>query len=231
LPEPLLGALARALEPQPEQRTIGAVELAEVVRAHIDVAAGWLELGALLEQWKKALERSVRRAPSSGGLPRGSSESREGHAGHTLRYEEVALAFDDEPAFDDPTFEAHALPSDPMALAAVPVADFGEESAAAGGGEPALAAPSPTSENHAAAKDDLSVSRPSWPSWPLPPAARVDPVRRSVAPAAASSSPSRKPASLTVAEGRQWAPALALAAFVAAGILAVLLVILATLAK
>ena len=143
--------------------------------------------------------------------------------------QDIAKLIRIEPAFDDPTFEAHALPSDPVALAAVPVADFGEEGPAPGGDEPAPAAPSPTSESQAAAKGDLSVSRPSWPSWPLPPAARVDPVRRPMAPLEAP--PSRRPPSLTAAEGRRWAPALALAAFVAAGILAVLLVILATLAK
>jgi hypothetical protein len=37
---------------------------------------------------------------------------------HTLRYEEAALAFDDRPPFDAPTFEAHALPIEATADAA-----------------------------------------------------------------------------------------------------------------
>jgi hypothetical protein len=118
LPEPLLEAVARALEPEPELRTIQASEFAAVVSAHIDVRAGWLELGTLLESWKSTLERSVKRAPGSESTDRSGSRVES-----TLRYEEMALAFDEEPPPDSPTFEAHALPSDPRALAALPLAD------------------------------------------------------------------------------------------------------------
>jgi serine/threonine protein kinase len=116
LPEPLLEALARALEPEATKRTITAAELADVVRADIDVEAGCRELAELLESWKAMLERSVKRAAEQ------VSESSGGRAEHTLRYEEVALAFDDEASPDGPTFEAHALPSDSAVLIALPLA-------------------------------------------------------------------------------------------------------------
>jgi hypothetical protein len=116
LPEPLLEALARALEPEATKRTITAAELADVVRADIDVEAGCRELAELLESWKAMLERTVKRAPDQ------VSESSGGRAEHTLRYEEVALAFDDEASPDGPTFEAHALPSDSAVLIALPLA-------------------------------------------------------------------------------------------------------------
>ena len=76
------------------------------------------ELAALLDHWKRALERTVKRAPEPDG-----SDSSPGLVAHTLRYEEVALAFDDEAQLDAPTIEAHALPSDPGMLAAKPVAE------------------------------------------------------------------------------------------------------------
>lgn len=120
LPEPLLDAIARALEPERERRTITAGELAQVVRTHIDVSTGWTELGQLLESSKGALERAVKRnvEATHSSAP----------AAHTLRYEEVALAFDEEGASDGPTFEAHALPSDPAVLAALPLAPDEPES-------------------------------------------------------------------------------------------------------
>jgi serine/threonine protein kinase len=123
LPEPLLDAVARALEPVRERRTIRAGELADVVRAQVDVGSGREELAMLLDSWRGALERAVRRVsaadktPASGAIPE-----------HTLRYEEVALAFDDDVGADRPTVETHALPSDPSALAALPLADAAEES-------------------------------------------------------------------------------------------------------
>jgi serine/threonine protein kinase len=110
LPEALVQMVERALEPDVERRTISAEEAAKVVRANVDVAAGWLELAALLEQWKGALERTVKRAAPGEGTQLSSTG---GRAAHTLRYEEVALAFDDDDASPDgPTFEAHALPSE-----------------------------------------------------------------------------------------------------------------------
>ena len=122
LPEALLEAVARALEPDLERRTISAAELADAVRAHIDVGSGWLELAALLEGWKGALERTVKRP-----LPGERTESSD-RASHTMRYEEVALAFDDDPSPDGPTFEAHALPSDAALLGNLPMAEGDPES-------------------------------------------------------------------------------------------------------
>jgi len=122
LPEPLLVAVARALEPERDRRTITAAELADVVRAHFDVGAGWTELASLLDRWKGALERSVKRAqPSAETTIDGDSSGR--RSAETLRYEEVALAFDDDPPDDGPTIAAHALPSDPAMLAAMPLAE------------------------------------------------------------------------------------------------------------
>jgi serine/threonine protein kinase len=117
LAEPLLEAIACALEAEPERRTISAGELADVVRTHIDVELGNSELSELLNRWKPMLERTVRRAPDR------ASEMSLGRMEHTLRYEEVALAFDDDALPDSPTFEAHALPSDPSLLAALPLAE------------------------------------------------------------------------------------------------------------
>jgi serine/threonine protein kinase len=129
LPEPLLDAIARALEPEREHRTITAAELAEIVRAHVDVRAGWIELATLLESWKGALERTVKRAAAD------TTQSSGSRAAETIRYEEVALAFDDVDP-DSPTFEAHALPSDPAMLAALPLVNEEPEDAAAVRGEP-----------------------------------------------------------------------------------------------
>ncbi|MGD0529129.1 MAG: serine/threonine-protein kinase, partial [Polyangiaceae bacterium] len=126
LPEPLLDAVAQALEPDRERRTITAAELADVVRAHMDVSAGWLQLSALLERWKGALERTVKRAMPVNQVDTVSSMSTGDRAANTLRYEEVALAFDEDVPADGPTFEAHALPSDPAVLAAMPLAEEAE---------------------------------------------------------------------------------------------------------
>jgi hypothetical protein len=119
LPVPLLDAVSKALEPERDRRVITAAELADVVRAHVDVRTGWIELGQLLESSRGALERTVKRVADAGD-PTLSSGSR---AAETLRYEEVALAFDEEPPEDGPTFEAHALPSNPAILAALPLAN------------------------------------------------------------------------------------------------------------
>jgi serine/threonine-protein kinase len=124
LPEKLVEAIERALEPEADRRTIGAEQLAEAVRAHVDVRAGWLELASLLEQWKDALARSVKRTAAGEGTQ--SSSGASGRSAHTLRYEEVALAFDDDASPDGPTFEAHALPSQSSLLAHPPADETGE---------------------------------------------------------------------------------------------------------
>ena len=121
LPEPLLDAVAQALEPERERRTITAAELADVVRANVDVSAGWLELASLLERWKGALERTVKRTQPEHQADTIDADTSGSQPAHTLRYEEVALAFDEHVAADGPTFEAHALPSDPAVLASMPL--------------------------------------------------------------------------------------------------------------
>ena len=117
LAEPLLESIATALQPELADRTITAAQLADVVRENIDVKAGWTELATLLERWKAPLERTVRaRAPGGGDS---STTSSSGHrVAHTLRYEEVALAFDDDASHEGPTVDAYAFPSEP----AVPTA-------------------------------------------------------------------------------------------------------------
>jgi serine/threonine-protein kinase len=136
LPEPLLEAVAAALEPERERRKITAHELAEAVRVHVDLGEGRAQLALLLERSKGALERAVRRKET------GDSSGR--RPAMTMRYEEVALAFDDPPE-DGPTFEAHALPSDPSVLAAMPpVAQEGAENEGTEGPAPTPAlAPTP----------------------------------------------------------------------------------------
>jgi serine/threonine protein kinase len=138
LPEALVEAIEKALEPEPERRVIGAEQLAQAVRANVDVGAGWLELASLLEQWKSALERAVKRSAAGDGT---QSSSSSGKAAHTLRYEEVALAFDDDASPDGPTFEAHALPSDSTLLAHPLLGDdLGEEPELASGPRPSMVA-------------------------------------------------------------------------------------------
>ena len=115
LPEPLLTAVARALEPDDEKRTITAEEFRAVVRANVDVAAGHLELAELLTRWRSALVKSVTREREDLSSDAGPAEP------HTSRYEEVALAFTDEGLIDGPTAEEYSLPSDAAILATLPI--------------------------------------------------------------------------------------------------------------
>jgi serine/threonine-protein kinase len=205
LPEALLEGIARALEPERDQRTITAAELADIVRASIDVGAGWLELANLLDTWKRALERTVRRVP---GVE--SADSSGGRVAQTPRYEEVALAFDDDAPADGPTFEAHALPSDPHVLAAMPIA---EEEPIAAPTAPASSPPppAPVSEFVSASRSTPQpASRSASGAASVP--SSVSPDARGDEPAPASCSPARK--------RRTLAPALAVAAFVAVGLAA-----------
>jgi serine/threonine-protein kinase len=111
LPEPVLKGVARALEPDAERRTITAEELRAAVRANIDVEAGHAELAELLKRWRPTLvEGLAREDPSSG-----DAEVRTG------RYEEAALAYDDDGVLDGPTFETYSLPSDAAILATLPI--------------------------------------------------------------------------------------------------------------
>ena len=104
LPPALLDAVSRALEPDPERRTIGAAEFAAVVRAEMAVEGGQGELRVLLERRRAALERAVK--------PNADADASVQARNNTQRYEEAALAFDEQPPLDAPTFVAHALPSD-----------------------------------------------------------------------------------------------------------------------
>ena len=115
LPEPLLTAVARALEPDGEKRTITAEEFRAVVRANVDVAAGHLELAELLTRWRSALVKSVTREREDVSSDAGPADP------HTSRYEEVALAFTDEGLIDGPTAEEYSLPSDAAILATLPI--------------------------------------------------------------------------------------------------------------
>jgi serine/threonine-protein kinase len=130
LPEALLQGLDRALEPERAQRTISAAELAEIVRKSMNVSEGERDLALLLEGWHGALEKTVRRAMPEEGLGGETSDSVSSQrAAHTLRYEEVALAFDEDIPDDGPTFEAHALPSDDAPPASMPSAPDGRSPA------------------------------------------------------------------------------------------------------
>jgi serine/threonine protein kinase len=104
LPPALLEAVSQALEPNPALRTIGAGELATIVRAQMEIEGGPAELRVILEQRRPALERSVR--------PNAEGDASPQTRNNTQRYEEAALAFDEQPPLDAPTYVAHALPSD-----------------------------------------------------------------------------------------------------------------------
>ena len=119
LPEPILTAVARALEPEAENRTITADELRAIVKSSIDCTAGQGELAELLGRWKKALMKTVTRGePEADESSKNEVTSREHH---TSRYEEVALAFTDDGVLDGPTVEAYSLPSDAAILATLPI--------------------------------------------------------------------------------------------------------------
>lgn len=104
LPTALLDAVSKALEADPNRRTIGAAELATIVRAEVNIGGGMGELRVLLERKRPALEQSVRPSAEGDGVPQTRND--------TQRYEEAALAFDEQPPLDAPTYVAHALPSD-----------------------------------------------------------------------------------------------------------------------
>jgi hypothetical protein len=193
LAAPLADAIDAALRADPVERTITADALADTVRASFDVAAGRLELAALLARWKPALERSVRK----GGAGEAASIAR---AETTLRYEELALAFadeDDAPA-DGPTIEAHALPSDAALLAALPVDVDGEI-----GGEDAAV--------HLSGR---SVSRPP------PPPATLDTIREIIPVGVLAAAPLPRPPTIVELPPK---PASAMPRFVVAVVVAILL--------
>ncbi len=91
LPYALIEAIACALQADPRDRTISAEELRNVVRANIDVAEGQNELATLIEGSRESLERTVSRDGE-----RSESGPVSGRAEMTVRYEELALSFDEE---------------------------------------------------------------------------------------------------------------------------------------
>lgn len=92
LPKRVLDAIARALVPDPEERRITAGEFSKIISEEMDVGYGHLELRAILTQSRAKLEEMV----ASGGVEQTHSIKDAG-AGNTMRYEEVALAFDEDP--------------------------------------------------------------------------------------------------------------------------------------
>jgi serine/threonine-protein kinase len=153
LPEGVLEAVARALEPDRERRDMTAAEFAQAVRNGFDVAAGRGELAALLERSKEGLESAVKRSP-------GDNLTDVGRAALTLRYEEAALAFDEDGSLDGPTFEAHALPGDGAQPEQSGEARAGREGAATVAPPafpPASAAPAAPAAAAAAAAPSTSV--------------------------------------------------------------------------
>jgi serine/threonine protein kinase len=106
LPPVLLEAVVRALEPEPDLRTIEAGEFAAIVRSALDIEGGAEELRMLLERRRPELEKTVK--PSVAG----ESERSPAPNDDTMRYEDAALAFDEQSLLDSPTFVAHALPSE-----------------------------------------------------------------------------------------------------------------------
>lgn len=94
LPAAVQDVLARALTPNPDERRVTADEMKDVIAGAFDVARGELTLRALLKRSRPKLEAMV--AP--GGVEQSYSLV-DPEAGHTMRYEEVALAYDR--SFDD----------------------------------------------------------------------------------------------------------------------------------
>lgn len=92
LPGPLLDAVARALTPSADDRRITAEDLRATIEKSIDLVRGELELRSLLTASRSRLEAMV----AQGGVEQTYSIV-DAAAGQTMRYEEVALAFDKDP--------------------------------------------------------------------------------------------------------------------------------------
>jgi serine/threonine protein kinase len=105
LPVALLEATSAALEADPSRRTLAAADFAAGIAAHFDLRDGEEELSALLRRFRPAIEMTLKRG--RGADPEGHRSKLE----HTMRYEEAALVFDEEPRLDERTFETHALPA------------------------------------------------------------------------------------------------------------------------
>lgn len=198
LPEPILSAIGRALEPEAKDRTITAEELRAAIRASVDTEAGRVDLGELLGRWRPSLVKSVARDDS----PPESSDGEE-KSYKTGRYDEAALAFDSDAGpglLDAPTFETYSLPSDAAILATLPI-----------DGAIDLAMP---------VASDSTKKRPRPDSEPpLPPPAKVEALREpaSTEPPRRSSTPPREKIPSVIVEDddgirprRKWVPAVVL---------------------
>jgi len=173
LPRPLLDGIARALVVDPEARTIRAAELREIVRSQVDADEGGGELARILTQTRESLERAVR-SEASFSAPLSDKSPH-----HTMRYEEVALAFD-EPEGDAPSdgglaslppFVVRVAPQSARSLPLAPRVDADDT-----GPPPPAAASDPAPED------------PGSPVEPEEPA--VEPEERAVEPRGASDGPS-----------------------------------------
>jgi serine/threonine protein kinase len=122
LPVPLLEATSTALEADPARRAIAAADFAARVAAHVDLRTGEEELSALLRRFRPAIEMTLKRGRVA------ETDAHRARLEHTMRYEEAALALDEEPRFDERTFETHALPASQHTEVA-PVSDLDSESA------------------------------------------------------------------------------------------------------
>ena len=75
LPAPLRDVFDRALEPDPERRNVSSKEVLDVIRAHVDVAAGREALAKLCARWREQLEKSVTPWEKRASIPDGAPPS------------------------------------------------------------------------------------------------------------------------------------------------------------
>ena len=139
LPPAVLGAMDRALTPDPEARQMTASQLHEAVRTSFDLVAGKAALVTLLERWREPLEKSM--------TPWEKRASMHDDVAQTADLRDGALALamaDDRPSGDalvsgeqppDEPWKKDALPASEMALAATDAgASLSRVGAAAEGG-------------------------------------------------------------------------------------------------
>jgi serine/threonine protein kinase len=120
LPAAVLEATSTALEVDRDRRVIAAAGFAASIEAYLDLRGGEEELSALLRRFRPAIEKTLKRGRGA------DAEAHRSKLEHTMRYEEAALAFDEEPRLDERTFETHALPASERTEVA-PVSDVDSE--------------------------------------------------------------------------------------------------------
>lgn len=114
LPKPVLEAFARALVVDPEQRTISAKDLLEVVRAGFDVSTGKKALVALLERWRERLEGTMTPWEKRASMHDGAAAAPE------IKEGTLALAIADERPSDAALVSAGANADEPWNKSSVP---------------------------------------------------------------------------------------------------------------